>query len=86
MRRQFDRNEDRVLKGWGIMWWREVKELAGMAFLLGILAVTGSSVASAVGASEIAEVRDVPAVEQPVEAEVLQALGSTDPVGSPDCG
>lgn len=75
-----------MLKGWGIMWWREVKELAGMAFLLGILAVTGSSVASAVGASEIAEVRDVPAVEQPVEAEVLQALGSTDPVGSPDCG
>jgi hypothetical protein len=68
------------------MLWREVKELAGMAFLLGILVVTGSSVASAVGAAEIAEVRDVPAVEQPVEAEVLQALGSTDPVGSPDRG
>lgn len=68
------------------MLWREVKELAGMVLLLGILVVTGSSVASAVGASEIAEVQDVPSVEQPVETEVLQALGSTDPVGLPDCG
>jgi hypothetical protein len=83
---QVYRNEDRVLKGWGIMWRREVKELAGMALLLGILVVAGSSVATAVGASEIAEVRDVPAVEQTVETEVLQALGSTDPVGGPDCG
>ncbi|MFQ5530033.1 MAG: hypothetical protein ACE5FP_06730 [Gemmatimonadota bacterium] len=67
------------------MWWREVKELAGMLLLLGILVAAGSSVATAVGASEIAEVRDAPAVEQPVEAEVYQAFGSTDPVGSPDC-
>jgi len=72
-----------VLKGWGIMWWREVKELAGMLLLLGILVAAGSGVATAVGASEIAE---VPAIEQPVEAEVFQALGSTEPVGSPDCG
>ena len=68
------------------MWWREVKEMAGMALLLGILVVAGSSVTTAVGASEIAEVRDVPPVEQPVETEVLQALGSTDPVSLPDCG
>lgn len=63
--------------------WGEVKELAGMLLLLGILVAAGSSVATAVGASEIAE---VPAVEQPVEAEVYQAFGSTEPVGSPDCG
>lgn len=75
-----------MLKGWGIMWRREVKELAGMALLLGILVVAGSSVATAVGASEIAEVPDVPSVEQTVEPEILQALGSADPVGGPDCG
>ena len=63
--------------------WGEVKELAGMLLLLGILVAAGSSVATAVGASEIAE---VPAVEQPVEAEVYQAFGSTEPVGWPDCG
>ncbi len=44
------------------MWWREVKELAGMVLLA----------------------HDVPSVEQPVEAEVFQAFGSTEPVGSPD--
>ncbi len=72
-----------MLKGWGIMLWGEVKELAGMLLLLGILVAAGSSVATAVGASEIAE---VPAIEQPVEAEVFQAFGSTEPVGSPDGG
>jgi hypothetical protein len=65
------------------MLWGEVKELAGMLLLLGILVAAGSSVATAVEASEIAE---VPAIEQPVEAEVYQAFGSTEPVGSPECG
>ena len=82
-----DRKEDQVLKGWGIMWWREVKELAGMVLLLGILVATGSGVSTAASAAELAEVREVPApsVEQPVEAEVFQAFVSTEPVGSPDC-
>ena len=69
-----DTNEDRVLKGWEIMWWQELKELAGMGLLLGILVVAGSGVSTAAaGASELAELRDAPSIEQPVEAEVLQA-------------
>lgn len=83
--RMDDRNEDRVLKGWGIMWLREIKELAGMVVLLGILVGTGSGVSTAAGASELAEVRDAPSIEQPVEVEVFQAFGPTDPVGSPGC-
>ncbi|MDH3297025.1 MAG: hypothetical protein OEM96_01935 [Gemmatimonadota bacterium] len=75
-----------MLKGWGIMWRREARELAGMLVLLGILVAAGSSVATAVSAAEIAEVPEVPSIEQPVEAEVFQAFGSTEPVGSPDCG
>ncbi len=78
-----DRNEDRVLKGWEIMWWREMKELAGMVLLLGILVAVGSGVSMAAGAAEFAEVRDAPSIEQPVEAEVFQAFGPTEPVGSP---
>ena len=80
-----DRNEDRVLKGWGIMWWREMKELAGMALLLGILVAAGLGVSTAAGAAELAEVRDAPSIELSVEAEVFQAFGPTEPVGSPDC-
>jgi hypothetical protein len=80
-----DRKEDQVLKGWGIMWWREVKELAGMVLLLGVLVATGLGVSTAASAAELAEARDVPSVEQPVEAEMFQAFGSTEPVGSPDC-
>ncbi len=79
-----DRKEDQVLKGWGIMWWREVKELAGMVLLLGVLVTTGLGVSTAASAAELAEAHDVPSVEQPVEAEVFQAFGSTEPVGSPD--
>ncbi len=79
-----DRNEDRVLKGWEIMWLREMKELAGMALLLGLLVATGWGVSTAAGSSELAEVRDAPSIEQPVEAEVFQAFGPTEPVGSPD--
>ncbi|TFG64651.1 MAG: hypothetical protein E4H28_04985 [Gemmatimonadales bacterium] len=79
------RKEDQVLKGWGIMWWREMKELAGMVLLLGILVATGLSVSTAANASELAEVREVPSVEQPVESEIFQAFDSTEPVGSPDC-
>lgn len=73
------------MKGWGIMWLREIKELAGMALLLGILVVAGSGVSSAAGNSELAEVRDAPSIEQPVEAEAFQAFGPTEPVGSPSC-
>ncbi|MEE8486778.1 MAG: hypothetical protein V3S56_01320 [Gemmatimonadota bacterium] len=80
-----DRKEDQVLKGWGIMWWREMKELAGMALLLGVLVATGSGVSTAASAAELVEVRDMPSVEQPVGAEMFQALGSTEPVGSPQC-
>ena len=72
--RMDDTNEDRVLKGWEIMWRQELKELAGMGLLLGILVVAGSGVSTAAaGASELAELRDAPSIEQPVEAEVFQA-------------
>ncbi len=78
-----NRKEDQVLKGWGIMWWREVKELAGMVLLLGVLVATGLGVSTAAGAAELAEVREMPSIEQPVGAEMFQALGSIEPVGSP---
>ena len=72
--RMDDTNEDRVLKGWEIMWRQELKELAEMGLLLGILVVAGSGVSTAAaGASELAELRDAPSIEQPVEAEVFQA-------------
>jgi len=67
------------------MWRREMKELGGMALLLGMLVVTGMGVSTVASASELAEVRDVPSSVQPVEAEIFQAFGSTEPVGSPDC-
>ncbi len=79
-----NRKEDQVLKGWGIMWWREIKELAGMALLLGVVVVTGLGVSTAASAAELAEVREMPSIEQPVGAEMFQALGSIEPVGSPD--
>lgn len=78
-----NRKEDQVLKGWGIMWWREIKELAGMALLLGVVVVTGLGVSMAASAAELAEEREMPSVEQPVGAEMFQALGSIEPVGSP---
>lgn len=55
-----------------------------MALLLGVLVVTGLGVSTAASAAELAEVRDMPSVEQPVGAEMFQALGSIEPVGSPD--
>ncbi len=80
-----DRKEDQVLKGWRIMWWREMKELAGMALLLGVRMTTGLGISTAAGAAELAEVREMPSIEQPMGAEMFQALGSIEPVGSPDC-
>ena len=77
--------EDQVLKGWKIMWRREMKELAGMVLLLGVLVATGLGVSTAANASELAEMRDVPTVEQPVESEIFQASEAIEPVGSPDC-
>ena len=53
-----NRKEDQVLKGWGIMWWREIKELAGMALLLGVVVVTGLGVSMAASAAELAEERE----------------------------
>lgn len=55
-----------------------------MALLLGVVVVTGLGVSTAASAAELAEVREMPSIEQPVGAEMFQALGSIEPVGSPD--
>lgn len=54
-----------------------------MALLLGVVVVTGLGVSMAASAAELAEEREMPSVEQPVGAEMFQALGSIEPVGSP---
>lgn len=65
------------------MRWAEVKELAGMFCILGMLVTAGLGVRSmAVDASEVGEVPEVPAAELPAVVGPYQAVGPADSAGA----